>query len=129
MPTPYWLIRFYCVTVGRTSTDGRPLQITCGKIRILQHRYIRVRSRHAKTPECWIIDFQLNSINSYNCCPMINCLQMYMICLNIWPKLSTNVASSWNSRLQHSWVSARLVWIPGLNCLLSRLPVSNWRKF
>ena len=35
-----------------------------------------------------------------------------MICLQIGPKLSANVASSWNSRLQHSVVSA------GLDCIV-----------
>ena len=32
-----------------------------------------------------------------------------MIFLQIWPKLSANVASSWNSRLHHSGVSASLL--------------------
>ena len=34
-----------------------------------------------------------------------------MICLQIRPKLSANVAPSWNSRLQHFGVSANLVLI------------------
>ena len=37
-----------------------------------------------------------------------NCLQINMICLQIWQKLFENAASSWNSRLQHSGVSASL---------------------
>ena len=32
-----------------------------------------------------------------------------MNCLQIFPKLSANVASSWNSRLQHSGISASLL--------------------
>ena len=38
-----------------------------------------------------------------------NCLQVYIICLQIWPKLSANVASSRNSRLQYSGVSSSLM--------------------
>ena len=71
---------------------------------------IVVYCRHAETMKCWTIKFQLDYIFVYICGNMVNCLQMYIICPQIWPILSVNVASSWNSRLQHFGVSARLVY-------------------
>ena len=61
-----------------------------------------------RTP-AWFHFFQIFLVIWYNC------LQIYRICLQIWTKLSANVASSWNSRLQHSGVSADLL---GVNVAL-----------
>ena len=64
-------------------------------------RMYKPSERHAESKECWLIKFQLESI--------IKCKSGRMIELsaNIHG-LSANVASSWNSRLQHSGVSASL---------------------
>ena len=69
-------------------------------------------SRHAETPEYWIIKFQLDSFVHIILVILTSFLQMYMICLQIWPKLPANVASSWNSRFQHAGVSASLLTCP-----------------
>ena len=65
-------------------------------------------TRHAETPEWWIVEYQLDSVFHIILAILNYCLQIFIIWLQIWPKLSANVASSWNSRLQHCGVSASL---------------------
>ena len=70
-----------------------------------------VRSRHEDTPECWNINiFSLTFIFAYN---FVNMIKLSANIPGVVCKYDTNclqkIASSWNSRLQHSGVSASLV--------------------
>ena len=54
-----------------------------------------------------------------------SCLQKYMICLKKkLPELPADVASSWNSRLQHSGVSASLPLIPNIRLFVNFVSAS-----
>ena len=59
----------------------------------------------AETPDCWTIEFQLDSIFFiyFLIIWLIICIYVCNICLQIWPELSANVESSCDSSISGFW--------------------------